>query len=152
MRGGLMKRRLYAFLVAIFAVSFCFGQVALAQAVVSTVQIIQTGFAVITPLLEGGQGVSVAETFGQVVDGNLFQASVLSSPLVTSTSVVVNVDPSISTNTGIAIVNPNTANATITLVLRDSQGVVIAVRSFILGGQQQISRFVTQLFFGTPQF
>src|SRR5262249_5250454 len=61
------------------------------------------------------------------------------------------VDPGISTNTGIAIVNPNTANATITLVLRDSQGVVIAVRSFILGGQQQISRFVTQLFFGTAE-
>src|SRR5262249_40861398 len=44
-----------------------------------------------------------------------------------------------------------TANATITLVLRDPQGVVLAVRSFILGGQQQISRFVTQLFFGTAE-
>src|SRR5689334_13673947 len=101
-----MKHLLSALLVAILTISLSFNSVAVSQSI-GTATPIQTGFVLVTPLQGTGQGLSTSETFGQQVDGSLFQASVLTSPLVTLTDIFVTVDPRTATDTGIAIVNPN---------------------------------------------
>lgn len=145
-----MKRLLCAFLLPIFCFSICSSQVAIAQTS-ATDTLIETGFAVITPLDGDIQGLSVSEVFGQEVNGILFRSSVLPSPLVTATSVFTRSDPKAAVDTGIAIVNPNAAPATVVLTLNNEQGISIAVRRITVEGRQQISRFVLEMFSGTPQ-
>src|SRR5262245_59409343 len=148
--GGPMQRLFHRWSTPIFAILFCLSQDASAQDVVRTAAI-QTGFAVVTPLLGGGQGVTVSEIFSHRLDGNLFQASVPSSPPVTFTNLAVRLDANAGTDTGIAIVNLSVSPATITLTLRNEEGGSIAVRIVTIGGRQQLSRFVTQLFLGVRE-
>jgi hypothetical protein len=145
-----MKHLLYAIVLAVWAGSYSFGQVAFTQNVANSSEI-QTGFAVITPLSGSGEGLSVSEIFGEQVGASVFRASVPSSPLVTLTNVVINWDLSTGVDTGIAIVNPTDAATTIALTLRNGQGVVIAIRNVTMGGRQQISEFATELFAGIPE-
>lgn len=131
-----MKLLLCALVLAISIPLLSFGQT------------IQTGFAVITPTSGTGVGLSVSEIFGEQVDGNFFQSSVIASPLVTLTDVVVNSNPSSGVNTGIAVVNPNNTPALVTFTLGNQQGVTADTRSLTLGAHQQISQFITQIFLG----
>jgi hypothetical protein len=136
-------------LVGIITSSLCVAPISISQSTI--VSPIQTGFVVVTPIQGNGQGISVSETFGQRVDGSLFQSSVLSSPTVTLTDVLVNVDPTTVTDTGIAIVNPNNGTATVTLSLTNQNGTTLDTRTITIGGLQQISRFATELFQGVPE-
>src|SRR5204862_2717455 len=136
-----MKLLLHSFLLATLISSLSFGQVTLTQAV-ATPGPLQTGYAVVTPVAGTGEGLSIARTFGQQIGANLFQASVLGSPLVTLTDVVVNVNPLTGSNTGIAIVNPSTFMATVTLTANNQFGSVFATRTITIGPQQQLSQFV----------
>jgi hypothetical protein len=145
-----MKRLLYSLLVAILTISLCFSSISISQAI-GIATPIETGFVVVTPLQGNGQGISVSETFGQRVDGSLFQASVLTSPPVTLTDVFVTVDPITATDTGIAIVNPTNSTGTITLSLTNQQGANVAIRTITIGGMQQVSRFATEVFAGIPE-
>src|SRR5262245_7634328 len=111
-----MKRLVYAVILAIFSASFSLSQVPLAQTPATTGPIL-TGFVVVTPQNGGGQGLSVSETFGEHVNGSFFQSSVLPSPLVTLTNVVVNVDLNSGIDTGIAMLNPNDATAAVRWLL-----------------------------------
>jgi hypothetical protein len=142
-----MKRLLYALVLAISAVIFPVGQVALSQNV-AALGPLQTGFAVITPLTGDGSNLSVSETFVQRIDGNVFQSSVLPSPLVTLTNVVISFNVAQGVNTGIAIVNPNDAPAGVVLTLSSDQGAAISSQTVVVGGRQQVSAFVTDLFGG----
>src|SRR5215831_3676156 len=137
-----MRRLLCALVVGVFTSSLCLTAILVAQGI-GIVSPIQTGFVVVTPLQGNGQGLNVSETFGQRVEGSLFQSSVLSSPTVTLTDVFVHVDPTTATDTGIAIVNPNTGTATVTLSLTNQQGNTVAIRTITIGAFQQISRFAT---------
>jgi hypothetical protein len=134
----------------IFCFLFCSSEEAIAQSVAMD-SAIETGFVVITPLDGDGEGLSVSEVFGQEVNGVLFRSSVLPSPLVTSTSVFTRSDPNAAIDTGIAIVNPNAATARVVLTLNNEQGITIASRTITVARRQQISRFVIELFFGTPE-
>ena len=140
---------LCSFLLGLVVSGFSFGQVTPTQAATAAGQL-QTGFAVVTPIAGTGAGLSVSETFGHQIGTNLFQASVLASPPVTLTDIVLNVNPQSGSNTGIAIVNPNTTAATITLTAGNQQGAAIATRTIAVGPQQQISEFVSQLFPDSP--
>jgi hypothetical protein len=146
-----MKRPLSALMLAIFSASLSVSQVPLAQTPATTGPI-QVGFVVVTPQNGGGQGLSVSETFGQRVNGNFFQSSVLPSPLVTLTNVVVNVDLNTGTDTGVAILNPNDATATISLALSNDRGNTISARTINFAGRTQLARFVTELFPGLAEF
>ena len=137
-----MTRFLCAVLLGIFAAAVSSGQV---------VGTLRTGFAVITPLTSDSSVFSVSETFTERFQGNLLQSSVTPSPLVTLTSMVINLDPASGTNTGIAIVDPFDVPATVTLSLVNRQGITISARTIIVGGRQQRSRFVTELFSGLPE-
>jgi hypothetical protein len=70
---------------------------------------------------------------------------------VTSTSVFTRSDPNAAIDTGVAIVNPNAATARVVLTLNNEQGITIASRTITVAPRQQISRFVIELFFGTPE-
>jgi hypothetical protein len=141
-----MTRPFYAYLLAILVAPFLSGQTQ-----ITPQEVIQTGFAVVTPVSGGGAGLAVTETFSEQVGGALFQATVLPSPLATITSVVVTTNPATGANTGVAIVNPNDSTATITLSLRDQGGNTLSTRTITVAGRQQIPRFVTELFSGTPE-
>jgi hypothetical protein len=136
-----MNRLVCALISAIFGAAFSFGQVT-----ITGVNPIQTGFVVVTPLYGGGPGLSVSETFGTRMSGNLVQSSVLPSPLVTRTSIVVHFDKNSAVNTAVAIVNPNGRTGGITLTLRDQDGAIVGIRNITIVGEQQLSRFATQLF------
>ena len=88
-----MTRPFYAYLLAILVAPFLFGQTQIIAP-----EVVQTGFAVVTPVSGGGVGLAVTETFSEQVGGSLFQATVLPSPLATITSVVVNTNPATGAN------------------------------------------------------
>jgi hypothetical protein len=145
----LMRRLIYAFFIlAVWSGPFAFGQV---SSIGPNSGPIQTGFAVVTPLAGNGQGLSVVETFGLNAGGNVFQSSVLPSPLVTLSNVFVSWDGGTGVDTGIAIVNPNSTGATITLNLLDEQGALTATRTLAIGERQQVAVFATELFQGIPE-
>ena len=146
-----MKLLLHSFLLGLIISGLSFGQASLTLTTASLGPL-QTGYAIVTPLSGTVDGLSVSETFGEQIGANLFQTSVLSSPLVTLTDIVLNVDPQTGSNTGIAIVNPSTALATVTLTVNNQQGAVIATRVITIGPHQQISDFATELFPGDPNF
>jgi hypothetical protein len=146
-----MKLVLSSFVFAFILCGLSVGQSVVISSVVNT-GTLQTGFAVITPTTGTGEGLSVSEIFGELIDGNLFQSAVIASPLVTLTDVVINADPATGLNTGIAIANPEVSTATVTLSLRDQQGGTVAERTITIGSHQQLSRFVTELFLGDPAF
>ncbi len=147
----MMKVFLYSSVLALIVCGLSFGQATFADLPPSPGPL-QTGFAIITPLSGNGAGLNVSETFIEQTDGGFFQASVVASPLITLTSVVVSSDPTNGLNTGIAIVNPNTSPAVVTFNLHDQQGLTAATRTMIIGPRQQISLFATQLFAGSPVF
>jgi hypothetical protein len=146
-----MKLLVYSFILGLIITVLSFGQVTSAQLAAASGPL-QTGWAVVTPISGTGDGLSVSETFGQEIGGNLFQASVLNSPPVTLTDIVLNVDPANGSNTGIAIVNPNPSTATVTLNARNQLGAEVATRTITIGAHGQISDFATQLFPGDPNF
>ena len=146
-----MKLLLYSFGLALLVSVLSFGKLTLTQTAAAG-GTLQTGFAVITPVSGTGAGLSVSETFGQQIGSNVFQASVVASPLVTLTNVVLSVDPAVGTDTGIAMINPNATAATVTLSLGNQQGATISTRTITVAPHQQISQFATQLFAGDPNF
>src|SRR5262245_9116549 len=101
--GGAMKLLFSALILGLSITSLVLGQIT----VVVNTGPLQTGYAVVTPTAGTADGLSVAETFGEQIGSSVFQASVLGSPLVTLTDVVVSVDPLNGANTGVALVNPN---------------------------------------------
>jgi hypothetical protein len=146
-----MKLPLCPFVLAIMICGLSFGQSTTTQTAVNA-GAVETGYAVITPSTGTGEGLSISEIFGEQIGGNLLQTSVIASPLVTVTDVVVTVDPRADLNTGIAIINPNATLATVTLNFRNQRGVTVATRTITIGAHQQTSRFVTELFSGDPVF
>src|SRR5207247_6535773 len=146
-----MKLLLYAFVLAVIAAGLSYGQATLTQIPVSA-ETLQTGFAVITALSGRGEGLSVSEVFAEQIDRNLFQTSVVASPLITLTGVGVSANPAAALDIGIAIVNLNASPAEVTFNLRDQQGGTTAAATITIEARQQISRFVTEIFFGNPAF
>ena len=146
-----MKIFLYSSVLALIVCGLSYGQATLTQ-VPPSAGPLQTGFAIITPLTGNGESLSVSETFAEQTEGAFFQANVVASPLITLTDTVVSSDPASGLNTGIAIVNPNTSPAPVTFSLHDQQGLIAATRTITIGPRQQISRFATQLFPGSPVF
>jgi hypothetical protein len=144
--GGRMKS-LYIFVFAVCLCSYGFSEVALAENAATTGSI-QTGFVVVTPLSGAGAGLHVSEIFSSQVGNSFFQSSVVASPQVTFTSVVVSCNANIGIDTGISIVNPNSVTARLTVTVRNQSGIMAATRSIVIAPRQQVSTFVSELFAG----
>ncbi len=105
----------------------------------------KAGYAVITPA-SGSTGLVGFETFGQSHGSDVIQAGVLPSELITHAVMFVNTSDRLARNLGIAFTNPTSSPASISLTLRDEDGVTVATANLSLAGFHQTARFVTELF------
>ncbi len=111
---------------------------------------VRSGYVVITPD-SGSSAPTPTATFGLVSAGIVrAQAGVLPLPLLTDGSVFVEVVPGIGRDLGVAIANPSSSAATVSMLLRDETGNVYGTPVTItLQPQQQVAKFVEELFSGT---
>ncbi len=108
---------------------------------------VQAGFAVITPLpTTGGGTMAVFATFGMKHGGEVQQAAVLPPGLTTNAILFVSSSGRLSRNLGVAIVNPDGANANVTMTLRDDDGTQLGTKTITVEGRQQTSKLITELF------
>lgn len=107
---------------------------------------IRSGYVVITP--DAGSTAPLPMATLGIVSGGLVQsqAAVLPAPMTTTSSLLVDVIPSIGRNLGIAVANPGESANVITLALQDSSGVTITTTTLTVPARQQVARFVTELF------
>src|SRR5216110_2740243 len=112
---------------------------------------LKSGYAVITPT--GGAGLVVFETFGwrRGGDAGTPQAGVLPPGLTTNAVMFVDSKGKLSKNLGLAMVNPNSSNVNVSMLLRDSNGSQLGATKIVnIPSHQQVVTFVTQLFAGQP--
>jgi hypothetical protein len=109
---------------------------------------VQAGFAIITPsATTGGGTMAVFATFGLRKGNDVPQAGVLPSGLTTNALMFVSSSGRLSRNLGVAIVNPDSSTANVTLTLRDDKGVQLApTKTIQVAAHNQTSKFVTELF------
>jgi hypothetical protein len=113
--------------------------------------LVQSGYAVITPTSAATAGLVVFETFGERHGNDTTQAGVLPSAMTTHAMLFVSTDGRLSKNIGVAIANPGTSDALVTMTLRDDTGGILATTTPIkVTGGTQITRFVTELFSTQP--
>ena len=105
---------------------------------------IQTGYAVVTS--NSTSGLVVFETFGLKSGSDTTQAGVLPPDLTTSAVMYVSSNGKLSRNLGVAIVNPSSTNANVTMTLRKSDGSLLGTATITVPARQQKSQFVTELF------
>jgi len=94
----------------------------------------------------------VFETFGfSRTASDTGQAGILPSGLTTNAVVFVSSSTRLSRNVGVAIVNPQSTSANVTLTLRRDDGTQFATSTILsVPAMQQVSKFVTELFVGLP--
>src|SRR2546423_12336352 len=114
---------------------------------------VQSGFGVVTPVAvtTGGTvtGLVVFETFGlRGGPSGTTQAGVLPPDLTTNSILFVDRSGRLSKNLGVAIVNPNGSDATVSLTLRKNDGTQLATSSLTVPSHKQTSKFITELFTG----
>jgi hypothetical protein len=108
---------------------------------------VQSGYAVITPDPNSSSPIPTV-TYGVVSGGVvLSETSLVPAQLETDALFYAEVIPAISRNLGLAITNPNSTSSQVTVTLRDTFGNAIGTPVNVsLQPQQQISRFITDLF------
>ena len=105
----------------------------------------ESGYAVITP--GATSRMVVFATFGfKQCDATTTQAAIVPSDLTTSAILFVNSNGSLERNLGVALTNPGSASATVTLTLWKDDGQRFASKAISVSSRQQISRYITELF------
>jgi hypothetical protein len=108
---------------------------------------VQAGYAVITNTTTGSTtGLVVFETFGFRGLGATNQAGVLPPGLTTNALLFVDSEGRLGKNLGVAIVNPNSSNANVTLTLRKGDGTTLASGTLNVPSHQQVAKMVPDLF------
>lgn len=107
---------------------------------------VRSGYAVISP--DAGSSVpSATVTFATVHNGIVeSQAGLIATARTTSASLFVNMVPGIGRDIGIAIASPGNGTNTITLTLQDDSGTTVATTTLSVASDQQIARYVSELF------
>ncbi len=97
-------------------------------------------------------GLVVFETFGSGQAADSTQAVVLAGVMTTHIVLFATANPRLARNIGLAIVNPGSTTATVTLTLRrGTDGVTISSKAILIGARQQTSRFMAEIFADVPQ-
>ncbi len=109
-------------------------------------QPVQVGYAVITPSTPVASGMVVYQTFSQTRSGDTVQVGVLPAPLTLNALLPIEVSALLSQNLGVAIANPNSATANITMIARRSDGTQLTTTTATVLARQQMSKLVTELF------
>jgi hypothetical protein len=105
---------------------------------------IQSGYAVITPASPTAD-LTVLETFGLKDGTETRQAGFPAPVLVTSATMFVDVNSRLARDVGVALVNPSSGSASVTLTLRRNDGTIIGTNTITIQGRQQTAQFVTAL-------
>ncbi|MFI5175584.1 MAG: hypothetical protein ACHQKY_12045 [Terriglobia bacterium] len=111
---------------------------------------VQTGYAVVTPSTTPS-GLVVFETFGEREGSATTQAGVLPANMTTDALIFVRSNGRLSRNLGVAITNPGSTDAHITLTLRQADGTTVTTKTLTVAAGQQVSQFVTELFSSMSQ-
>src|ERR1051326_7092534 len=108
------------------------------------------GYAVVTAtngIIPFGFGGLIAfETFGYRSQVPALQAGVLPATLTTRIVLFASSSIRLSDNVGVAITNPGSGNAVVTMTLRDTNGNLTSTKTITIAAGQQVSRFVSEFF------
>ena len=97
-------------------------------------------------------GLVVFETFGYGVGTAATQAGVLPGVMTTRTVLFATAAARLSRNLGLAIVNPGSTTANVTMTLRrGGDGTTSSVKVITVGAHQQVSQFISDLFSDVPE-
>jgi hypothetical protein len=105
---------------------------------------IQSGYAVVTPA-SPTTALTVLETFGLKDGTETRQAGFPAPELVTSAAMFVDVNSRLTRDVGVALVNPGSGTASVTLTLRRNDGTVLGTNTITIQGRQQTAQFLTAL-------
>lgn len=111
---------------------------------------VQAGYAVVTPTSGSPAGLVVFETFGEHQGNGMTQAGVLPADMTTNSILFFDANGRLSKNLGVAIANPGSAPANVSITLRDDVGNTLATLPLTVAAGSQIAKFVTGLFSGQP--
>src|ERR1051326_8813060 len=107
------------------------------------------GYAVVTAtkgiIPFGFGGLTAFETFGYRSQTPALQA-VLPATLTTRIVLFASSSIRLSDNVGVAITNPGSGNAVVTMTLRDTNGNLTSTKIITIAAGQQVSRFVSEFF------
>lgn len=114
---------------------------------------VQVGYAIVTPS-NGSGGLAAFATFGMtrtlgsgmMGSSETMQAGMLPAQMTTNATLFVSILSAFHRELGLAMVNPSSSNAVLTLTLRDSAGAVLGSRNVNLTARQQTSVFIGDLF------
>lgn len=150
-KDGWLIPAMFLVLTTLLCVAFSIAQVTTPQVNMETDNSpLQSGYAVVTPTSVATSGLVVFETFGERQVNGLTQAGVLPADMTTNTMLFVSANGRMAKNLGVAIANPGSTTANITLTLRDDMGAVLSTVHLAVDAHAQITKFVTDLFDGQP--
>jgi len=117
---------------------------------------VSSGYAVVTatsgvnPNFGITGGLVVFETFGYRSEVPALQAGVLPATMTTRMVLFANAGIRLSSNVGVAITNPGSGDAVVTMTLRRASGNVTSSKTITVGARQQVSRYISELFADVP--
>jgi len=118
------------------------------------------GYAVVTATGSGLSGVSpfgiagglvVFETFGLRSDVPALRAGVLPATMTTRRVLFASAGIRLSRNVGVAITNPGSTEAVVTMTLRRASGSLTSSKTITVAARQQVSRFISEFFADVPE-
>jgi hypothetical protein len=113
------------------------------------------GYAVVTAtngiIPFGFGGLVVFETFGYRSEVPALQAGVLPATMTTRMVLFATAGIRLSRNVGVAITNPGSGDAVVTMTLRRANGSVTSSKTITVAAHQQISRFISEFFADVPE-
>ncbi len=105
------------------------------------------GYAVVTPVTGSASDLRLTQTFGFMQGSNLLMAETAAPALTTSALLFVNMSDLFTRNVGLAIVNPDATEATLTMTLRRDDGIMVGVPATVfVPARFQTAQFVTEFF------
>lgn len=96
-------------------------------------------------------GMSAFETFGFLSQVPALQASVLPATMTTRMVLFANANIQLSYNVGVAITNPGSGAAVVTMTLRHADGSLLSSKTITVAAGQQIAQYISDLFANVPE-
>jgi len=113
------------------------------------------GYAVVTAtngvIPFGFRGLVVFETFGYRSENPALQAGVLPATMTTRMVLFASAGIRLSRNVGVAITNPGSTTAVVTMTLRRANGSLTSSKTLTVAAHQQVSRFISEFFADVPE-
>lgn len=107
---------------------------------------IQVGYAIVTPAAATTSGIVVFESFGLRKGDETSQAGILPSEMTRNALLFVSSHGRLSRNLGVAIANPGTTAASVTLTLRGENGSMVGSKTVDVAAGRQLAQFVSEMF------